>query len=321
MLAFSSRRRLGRFSALAVLAIFTVLAVYGSGAVRLPEPEEAVARVGATLGAWTYALVGALAFLEAAAFVGLVAPGEFALVFGGLIAGRGDIDLLPLIAVVWIAALAGDLASYGFGRAVGRAWAVRHGRRFGITPARLEWAEGYFAAHGGKTILVGRFVGIVRALAPFIAGTSRMPFRRFALVDAVGAGLWASAFSLLGFAFWQSLDRALELARRGKLGLAIVLVVALGAVAAHRLVRDPRSRHGVRTWLRETAAAARPRLGKRRSLSNERSGLSAKLNSSAAERTERVSAENTPDGAPRPARSSASSNPCSSPGPERGAAS
>jgi membrane protein DedA with SNARE-associated domain len=299
LVALVVRRRLGRLSTLAVLAVVTVLGVYGSGTVRLPEPEEAVARVGATVGAWTYALVGALAFLEAGAFVGLVAPGEFAVVFGGLIAGRGDIELLPLIAAVWIAALAGDLASYGFGRAVGRAWALRHGSRFGITPARLEWAERYFAAHGGATILLGRFVGIVRALAPFIAGTSRMPFRRFALVDALGAGLWTSAFSLLGFACWQSLDRALQLARRGKLGLAIVLIIATGAFAAYRLARDPRSRHRLRTWLRKTAAAVRLRLGERGPAIDERYWLAAKGHAPAsAERTEPQSPENNADDAP-----------------------
>jgi undecaprenyl-diphosphatase len=202
------------------------------------------------LGAWTYALVGVLAFLEAAAFVGLFAPGEVAVVFGGLIAGRGDIELVPLIVTVWFAALAGDLVSYGFGRAAGRAWAIRNGSRFGVTPARLDWAERYFASHGGKTILVGRFIGIVRALAPLVAGTSRMKFRRFLLVDLFGAGLWATTFSVLGFVFWESFDRALELIRRGKLGLAVVLAVALCAVAVYRLVRDPDSRQAVRARLR-----------------------------------------------------------------------
>jgi membrane protein DedA with SNARE-associated domain len=253
------RGRLGRVSAPLLALIVAVLLVYGLGVVPLPRPEEAVATLGEALGAWTYALVGVLAFLEAAAFVGLVAPGEVAVVFGGLIAGRGDIHVLPLIAIVWFAALAGDLVSYGLGRRAGRAWAIRHGFRFGLTPSRLEWAERYFALHGGKTILVGRFVGIVRALAPFIAGTSRMPFRRFLLVDAVGSGLWATAFSLLGFVFGQSLDQALDLIRRGKLGLTILLAVALCAAAVYRLARDPESRHASREWLRKTARPAQLR--------------------------------------------------------------
>jgi membrane protein DedA with SNARE-associated domain len=258
------RRRLGRVSALLIAVIVAALLVYGLEVVPLPKPEEAVATLGEALGAWTYALVGLLAFLEAAAFVGLVAPGEVAVVFGGLIAARGDIELVPLIATVWFAALSGDFVSYWFGRVAGRGWAIRHGSRFGITPARIEWAERYFAAHGGKTILVGRFVGIVRALAPFVAGTSRMPLRRFLLADVVGSGLWATAFSVLGFVFWQSLDHALELVRRGKLGLAAVLAVTLCAIAVYRLVHDPKRRQALRAWWRKTANAARRRRPKAR---------------------------------------------------------
>jgi len=293
LLAWLFRRRLGRWWCVVAVALAAVLAVHGTGIVQLPEPENAVAKVGTTLGAWKYALVGALAFLEAAAFVGLVAPGEFAVIFGGLIAGRGDIELLPLIAVVWVAALAGDLAGYAFGRAVGRGWALRHGRPFGVTPARLAWAEGYFASHGGKTIvLVGRFVGIVRALAPFIAGTSRMAFRRFALVDAVGAGLWATAFSLLGFACWQSIDRALELASRGKLGLGVVLLVALLTFAVYRLARDRRSRQRVRTWLRDAVAGSGARLPGWRERESARTSDAAPT---ASREASRRSAEREPD--------------------------
>jgi undecaprenyl-diphosphatase len=252
-----TRRRLGPASTSLLAALVAFLFVYGLGVIRLPDPEKSVEAVGSALGAWTYALVAGLAFLEAAAFIGLIAPGEVAVVFGGLIAGRGDIQLLPLIAAVWFAAFTGDLVSYGFGRAAGRAWAIRHGSRFGITPKRLEWAERYFASHGGKTILVGRFVGIVRALAPFIAGTSRMPFRRFALADLIGSGLWATAFTLLGFVFWQSLDHALELVRRGKLGLAVLLVVGVTATIIYRLARDPNSRRRLRAWLRDRLRRAR----------------------------------------------------------------
>jgi membrane protein DedA with SNARE-associated domain len=249
--AFLLRRRLGWLLVGVVAAFATLLAVYGSGAIELPTPEEAVEEVGSTLGAWTYLLVGGLAFLEAAAFIGLIAPGELAVVFGGIIAGRGDIDLFVLIGVVWFAAVAGDLASYTFGRVVGRGWAIRRGRRFGITEKRLEWAERYFESHGGKTIVIGRFVGLVRALTPFIAGTSRMPLRRFLVADVVGAGLWASAFCTLGYVFWQSFDRALDLARRGKLGLGAALVLAVIAFAIYRLVRHSKDRRRLAAWLRQ----------------------------------------------------------------------
>ena len=72
-----------------------------------------------------------------------------------------------------------------------------------ITAERLAQVEGYFAKHGGKTILIGRFIGLVRALAPFIAGSSKMPYRRFAPYSVIGTGLWAATFVLLGYFFWQ----------------------------------------------------------------------------------------------------------------------
>ena len=249
--AFVANRRTGRVAAAAALVVAVGLAVLGTGVVELPKPEEAVREVGTTLGAWTYLLVGALAYLESAAFVGLVAPGEVAVILGGIVAGRGDIELPILIVVVWFSALAGDLSGYVFGRRVGRGWALHHGARFGVTEERLARAERYFSAHGGKTIVVGRFVGLVRALTPFIAGTSKMPLGRFLLADVVGAGLWATTFCVLGYVFWQSLDRALELVEAGKLGLLGVLAVAGLAFATYRLVRHPEDRRRLARWLRD----------------------------------------------------------------------
>jgi undecaprenyl-diphosphatase len=255
LVGFVLYRRAGYVAAAFAVAISAALAVYGAGLITLPGPEEVVRRVGTTLGAWTYLLVGGLAYLESAAFVGLVAPGEVAVVLGGIVAGRGDIELWLLILVVWFAAIAGDLTGYAFGRRVGREWALHHGDRFGVTDERLARAEAYFARHGGKTIVIGRFIGLVRALNPFVAGTSRMPLRRFLLADIVGAGLWATTFCVLGYVFWQSLDRALNLLEAGKLGLLAFVAVAGAIFAAYRLVKHPEDRRRLRAWLRGLVAS------------------------------------------------------------------
>ncbi len=92
---------------------------------------------------------------------------------------------------------------------------LKHGPRVRITHERFEQVEGYFAKHGGKTILVGRFIGLVRALAPFVAGSSGMQYRAFVPYSVLGTGLWAATFSLLGYAFSQSLDEAAEIAGTG----------------------------------------------------------------------------------------------------------
>lgn len=207
-----------------------VLCVYGSGAVHLPNVEQLLLDVGRVLGPWTYLLVGVLAFLETGAFIGLVAPGETAMMLGGVVAGQGEISVITLIGVAWVAAVAGDCASYALGKRLGRDFLVRHGPRFQIGPERLKQVETFFAEHGGKAILIGRFVGIVRAVAPFLAGSGRMPFRRFLPYDVLGAGLWATTFIMIGYVFWQSFGRVLKIAKEGALGLGIAIIVGVGLV-------------------------------------------------------------------------------------------
>ncbi len=225
------------------------MAVYGSGLIVFPDIEKLLVDIGERLGAWTYLLVGGLAFLETGAFVGLIAPGETAILLGGLVAGQGQIDVVTLLAIVWVCAVAGDVTSFVLGRRLGRAFLVKHGAKVQITEERLGTVERFFDRHGGKAILIGRFVGLVRAIAPFLAGSSGMRFRRFLPYDVLGAGLWGSTFVLLGFVFWHSFDRLVEYAKRGALalGTTIVLVVAIAWLV--RWLRQPTNRRRVRVWL------------------------------------------------------------------------
>jgi undecaprenyl-diphosphatase len=229
------RRVSPKVQALMGVAGLALIAV-GTGLLDPPNLEDVIRDLGGALGPWTYALVGVMAFLETGAGIGLIAPGELAVILGGVAAGQGEVELVPLIALVWVCAVAGDTLSYVLGRRLGRGFMLEHGHRVKLTPERLEQVERYFAKHGGKTILFGRFIGWVRALAPFIAGTSRMPARRFIPATVVAAGLWAVACTLLGYVFWNSLDRAVELAREGSFAIAgIVALVAAGAYAVKRL--------------------------------------------------------------------------------------
>ncbi len=147
--------------------------------------------------------------------------------------------------------MAGDLASYTAGRKLGRAWLLRHGERLKITEDRLEQVERFFAKRGGITILIGRFIGFVRALAPFIAGTSRMPLRRFLPYDVLGAGAWAATFATLGFVFWHSFDQLTTYVSRGLFAFATVVVVVGALVGLVQLRRDPEKRRQVRAYLHE----------------------------------------------------------------------
>ncbi len=217
--------------------VVAALVVYGTGVVKLPNLEHALVSVGESLGRWTYLLVGVLAFLETGAFVGLLAPGETALIVGGVVAGQGRISLVTVIGIAWACAVLGDCVSFELGRRKGRAFLLRHGPRFGMAEPRIVKVEAFFERHGGKAIFLGRFVGIVRAVAPFLAGSGRMPFRRFFPYDVLGAGLWTSTFLVLGYLFWQSLDTVLAIAKTGALGLGVAISVVVGVTLTVRRLR------------------------------------------------------------------------------------
>jgi membrane protein DedA with SNARE-associated domain/membrane-associated phospholipid phosphatase len=243
------RKRISRGEWILGAVVLAALLVYGTGLVHPPALETLIKDAGEKLGSWTYLLVGALAFLETGAFVGLIAPGEFTILVGGVVAGQGRIDVIALIALVWACAVAGDLTSYFLGRRLGRGFMERHGPKVKITPARLAQVERFFDRHGGKAILIGRFVGLVRAIAPFLAGSSRMPLRRFIPYDVVGAGLWGSTFVVLGYIFWHSFDQVASIATKGALALGFAIALGFGNYAAVKWLREEQNRQRATAWI------------------------------------------------------------------------
>jgi membrane-associated protein len=220
--------------AAAAAGLFALVAL---GVVPTPDLDGALTDLSDTLGSWTYALVGALAFLETGAFVGLIAPGETAVVLGGVVAARGGVDLAPMLLLVWLAAAAGDFASFMLGRKLGRRFLVARGPRLGITADRLTRVDSFFDKHGPKAILVGRFVGIIRAVAPFLAGASGMRLRAFLPWSLLGTAAWATAFTVVGYIFEDSFSSASDLLAHGLFAAAVVAAAVL-AFRAHRLQRS-----------------------------------------------------------------------------------
>jgi undecaprenyl-diphosphatase len=216
--------------------------------------QHLLEQISNALGAWTYLLVGVFAFAETGAFVGLVVPGETVMLLGGAVAGQGAIDIYLLIAVAWFAAWLGDTTSFFIGRRLGRGFVIEHGPRFGISHQRFERVEDYFSRHGGKTIFIGRFISLVRAFAPFIAGSSGMRYRDFVPYSVLGTGLWASAHILIGYFFSRSVDTAAKYAGKGAFLLASVIVVVVGAVALYRHFRVEENRRAAVRWLDRHAA-------------------------------------------------------------------
>jgi undecaprenyl-diphosphatase len=225
----------------------------GTGVIHLPNFETLLEDAGQALGKWTYLVVGLLAFAETGAFLGFIAPGETAVLVGGLVAGQGQISLIVLIAIVWACAVGGDLTSFTLGRRLGRRWLLRHGQRLQVTEERLQQVEGFFERRGGTTILIGRFLGFVRPLLPFTAGASRMPLRRFVPYDVLAAGLWSATFCVLGFLFWRSIHELTTYVSRGLFAFGTLVAVIAAAVALVHLRRDPEARARVAAWLDERA--------------------------------------------------------------------
>ena len=234
-------------AAAAVVAVLVVLFATGLFP-DLPDAEKLIADVAAGLGKWTYLLVGLMAFLETGAFVGLVAPGETTVIVGGVIAGQGEISLVLLIGLVWLCCVLGDTTSFFIGRWLGRDFLLRHGPKIRIDEERVEQVESYFERHGGKTILIGRFIGLVRALSPFVAGSSGLPYRRFIPYSIIGCALWTTTFCVLGYIFYRSFDQVTAVAGKATLAFGITVALIAGAVYLWRKLRVPDNRRALASW-------------------------------------------------------------------------
>ena len=180
------------------------------------------------LGDWSYLIIFGAAMLECAAFAGLLVPGESLVLASGFFAHQGILELDAVIAAVALGAVAGDNIGYLLGTRLGREWLLKKGSRFGLRKKRLAQVDAFFRRQGPRAVFIGRFIGFARALVPFVAGASRMSYRRFVVADALGAGLWTVAFVALGYvlgASWQMAEKWIS-----RSGLVLGAVLLLGAV-------------------------------------------------------------------------------------------
>ncbi|NMM23962.1 MAG: hypothetical protein HHJ11_10760 [Phycicoccus sp.] len=188
---------------------------------------------------WGYLLVGLFAAAEAAAFVGLVVPGETAMLFGGVLVATGHAERGWMIAAGILGAVSGDSIGYELGR---RFAAPLRRSRLGSRVGSERWdrAESYVRRRGGRAIFLGRWVGVLRALVPFVAGASRMPYRVFLPYNVAGGAPWAATFVITGYLAGNSYRRVERIAGRASLllGVLVVLVVAV-VLSARWATRHP----------------------------------------------------------------------------------
>ncbi|NUQ96912.1 MAG: DedA family protein [Streptomyces sp.] len=177
-------------------------------------------------GPVVYLVVTALVFAEDALFFGFVLPGETAVIVGGVLARRGNVELVWLTLAVVLAAIAGDSVGYEIGRRAGPPLLSRGPLR--RRAERVEKARELIRRRGPAAVFVGRFVALFRSLVPALAGASNMPYRRFLLYNALGGLVWGVGNAVLGYAAGAAYERAETLVGRTvALAFAALVVVAL----------------------------------------------------------------------------------------------
>jgi membrane-associated protein len=184
-------------------------------------------QLGGQIGAWFYLIAGGLVFAEAAVMVGLVLPGETALLVAGFAAHQGWIALWPMVAIAVGSAVLGDSVGYEVGRRLGPALRTsRLGRRVGED--RWGRTDAFLHRYGGRAVLLGRFTAVLRALTPGMAGMARMRYlRTFLPWNIAGAVTWGPACVLLGYVFSASLTAVGRVLTYGPLLLIVVVVAVL----------------------------------------------------------------------------------------------
>ncbi|MGH8860655.1 MAG: DedA family protein [Jatrophihabitantaceae bacterium] len=191
--------------------------------------EHIMRSIGDAVGLWLYVIAGGLAFAEAAILVGMVLPGETALLVAGVFCNSkyGNLNLGVMMVIGVVCAIGGDSVGYEFGKKFGPA--LRRSR-LGSWVGERRWSavDAFIHRHGGKAVLLGRLTALMRALMPSMAGMSGMRYGTFLLWNAAGGVVWAPGCILLGYAFASALGVVGETLTWAPLAiLAVIIAVAV----------------------------------------------------------------------------------------------
>jgi membrane-associated protein len=184
-------------------------------------------------------LVCTIVFIETGFFVGFFLPGDSLLVTAGVFAAAGSIPLHWLLAPVMLCAIAGDQIGYWIGRGAG-ASIYRRKESFFFRRSHLERARDFYEKYGGKTVILARFVPIIRTFCPLVAGAAGMPYPRYLTYDIGGGALWVGSMILGGYFLGRSVPNIGQ-----KIHYVIAVVVVLSLLpAVIGILRARKARHG-----------------------------------------------------------------------------
>ncbi|ODJ48287.1 cytochrome O ubiquinol oxidase [Brochothrix thermosphacta] len=152
-------------------------------------------------GIWSYVILFAIVFVETGLVIFPFLPGDSLLFAGGALAALGSFNLTTLAITFFVAAVIGDTVNYHIGKWLGTSIPKGSWLSKVISEERIAIANGFFEKHGGKTIIIARFMPFIRTFAPFVAGASHMSYRKFFMYNVIGAFIWVGLFTYAGYFF------------------------------------------------------------------------------------------------------------------------
>ena len=176
-------------------------------------------------------LVCIIVFVETGMFVGFFLPGDSLLVTAGVFASAGHLKIWELLSLVTVCAIAGDQLGYWIGRKAGQNLYRREDSRF-FKKRHLQRAHDFYEHYGGKTIILARFVPIIRTFCPPVAGAAGMSYPRFFTYDLAGGFLWVWGMTLLGYSLGRTIP---NIDKRMHYVIAIVIILSLMPAIYHSL--------------------------------------------------------------------------------------
>lgn len=183
------------------------------------------------------AAIGFTVFAESGLLIGILLPGDTLLFGAGILASQDALPLFPLILVIIASAVIGDNVGYSIGRRTGpRIFRKKDGLIF--RQEHVERAQNFYERHGGKTIIIARFVPIVRTMAPMIAGVGRMDRKRFMFFNVIGGIFWGAGVTLIGY--W--LGARLPWLENYIMPIILIITAAVISGSLFHLLKDPVSR-------------------------------------------------------------------------------
>ena len=203
------------------------------------------------LGVYVYLGLWFVVFAETGLAVGFFLPGDSLLVVSGLFAAAGKLNVALVLLAFFLGSVLGDSTGYWTGRFMGKTLFNRESSRI-FKPSRVEKAHAFFEKYGVKTVILARFVPIVRTFAPLVVGAAEMSYAKFLVFSVIGGLLWISSMVLAGYFLGGVIERALDIRLEDHIEKVVIVVVAISLLPP--LIEYLRHRFGKKPAIEEIEA-------------------------------------------------------------------